>query len=72
MLVWLPAFGRLLAHATGSTYSKPLKVPTGPLKYPFGAVVQAAKARARGYRVDRTQISMIFLTDGKLKMHLPT
>jgi len=34
--------------------------------------VQAAKARARGYRSARNLITMIYLLAGKLKFDLPT
>lgn len=36
------------------------------------SLIQAAKARARGYRSDRNLISMIYLTVGKLRFTLPT
>jgi hypothetical protein len=36
------------------------------------SLIQAAKARARGYRTERTLITMIYLIAGKLKFDLPT
>jgi transposase len=38
----------------------------------INSLVQAAKARARGYRSDRNFITMIYLLAGKLKFDLPT
>ena len=38
----------------------------------FNSLVQAAKARARGYRTDRNLIAMIYLIGGKLNFGLPT
>ena len=38
----------------------------------LNSLIQAAKARARGYRTDRNLISMIYLTVCKLKLDLPT
>lgn len=38
----------------------------------INSLIQAAKARARGYRTERTLITMIYLIAGKLKFHLPT
>jgi transposase len=38
----------------------------------LNSLIQAAKARARGYRSDRNLITMIYLTVGKLKLSLPT
>jgi transposase len=38
----------------------------------FNSLVQAAKARARGYRTTRNLIAMIYLIGGKLKFGLPT
>ncbi len=36
------------------------------------SVLQAVKARARGYRSDRNLITMAYLLGGQLKFHLPT
>jgi len=36
------------------------------------SLIQAAKARARGYRTKRNLITMIYLIAGKLKFDLPT
>ncbi len=38
----------------------------------INSLVQAAKARARGYRTSKNLISMIYLIAGKLKFSLPT
>jgi transposase len=38
----------------------------------FNSLLQAAKARARGYRSDRNLIAMAYLLGGKLDFHLPT
>jgi transposase len=38
----------------------------------INSLVQAAKARARGYRSERNLITMIYLLAGKLKFDLPT
>jgi transposase len=38
----------------------------------INSLVQAAKARARGYRSSRNLITMIYLLAGKLKFDLPT
>lgn len=38
----------------------------------INSLVQAAKARARGYRTSKNLISMIYLISGKLKFALPT
>jgi len=38
----------------------------------INSLVQAAKARARGYRTKRNLITMIYLIAGKLKFGLPT
>ena len=38
----------------------------------INSLIQAAKARARGYRTERTLITMIYLIAGKLKFDLPT
>ena len=38
----------------------------------INSLVQAAKARARGYRSARNLITMIYLLAGKLKFDLPT
>jgi len=38
----------------------------------INSMVQAAKARARGYRTERTLITMIYLIAGKLNFDLPT
>jgi transposase len=38
----------------------------------FNSLVQAAKARARGYRTNRNLIAMIYLIGGKLNFGLPT
>ena len=37
----------------------------------INSLIQAAKARARGYRTERTLITMIYLIAGKLKFDLP-
>lgn len=38
----------------------------------INSLIQAAKARARGYRTTRNFIAMIYLTGGKLNFRLPT
>jgi transposase len=38
----------------------------------INSVIQAAKARARGYRTVKNLITMIYLISGKLNFHLPT
>ena len=38
----------------------------------INSLVQAAKARARGYRTARNLITMIYLIAGKLDFSLPT
>ena len=38
----------------------------------FNSLIQAAKARARGYRTNRNIITMAYLIGGKLKFDLPT
>jgi len=38
----------------------------------FNSLVQAAKARARGYRTTKNLISMIYLITGKFNFNLPT
>ncbi|MDO9565289.1 MAG: transposase, partial [Candidatus Desulfaltia sp.] len=38
----------------------------------INSMVQAAKARARGYRNNRYLITMIYLISGKLNFNLPT
>lgn len=38
----------------------------------INSLVQAAKAKARGYRSDRNLITMVYLLAGKLEYHLPT
>jgi transposase len=38
----------------------------------INSMIQAAKARARGYRTERNLITMIYLIAGKLKFDLPT
>lgn len=38
----------------------------------LNSLIQAAKARARGYRTNRNLITMIYLIGGKLNFHLPT
>ena len=38
----------------------------------INSLVQAAKARARGYRTARNFITMIYLIAGKLDFDLPT
>ena len=38
----------------------------------INSLIQAAKARARGYRTERTLATMIYLIAGKLKFGLPT
>lgn len=38
----------------------------------FNSLIQAAKARARGYRTNRNLITMAYLIAGKLEYHLPT
>ncbi len=46
-------------------------ITTGVLEG-INSVVQAAKARARGYRTTRNLITMVYLIAGKLKFALPT
>jgi transposase len=38
----------------------------------INSLVQAAKARARGYRTPKNLITMIYLISGKLSFNLPT
>ncbi len=38
----------------------------------FNSLIQAAKARARGYRTNRNLITMAYLIAGQLKFNLPT
>jgi transposase len=38
----------------------------------INSLIQAAKARARGYRTKRNLITMIYLIAGKLEFDLPT
>jgi transposase len=38
----------------------------------INSMVQAAKARARGYRNNKYLIAMIYLLTGKLRLNLPT
>ena len=38
----------------------------------INSLIQSAKARARGYRTERTLITMIYLIASKLKFDLPT
>ena len=38
----------------------------------INSLIQAAKARARGYRSDRNLIAIVYLIAGKLDMRLPT
>jgi transposase len=38
----------------------------------FNSLIQAAKARARGYRTNRNLITMAYLIAGQLKYNLPT
>ncbi len=38
----------------------------------LNSLIQAAKAKARGYRTNRNLITMIYLIGGKLNFHLPT
>ena len=38
----------------------------------FNSLIQAAKARARGYRTNRNLITMAYLVAGKLDFGLPT
>ena len=38
----------------------------------INSLIQAAKARARGYRTTKNLITMIYLIGGKLQFHLPT
>jgi transposase len=38
----------------------------------FNSLVQAAKARARGYRTTEYLITMIYLITGKLRFNLPS
>ena len=47
------------------------QIRTGVLEG-INSLVQAAKARARGYRTSRNLITMIYLIAGKLKFDLPT
>ena len=46
-------------------------ITTGVLEG-INSLVQAAKARARGYRTTRNMITMVYLIAGKLKFALPT
>jgi len=46
-------------------------ITTGVLEG-INSLVQAAKARARGYRTTRNLITMVYLIAGKLKFALPT
>jgi transposase len=47
------------------------RISTGLLEG-FNSLLQAAKARARGYRSDRNMIAMAYLIAGKLDLDLPT
>ena len=47
------------------------KITTGILEG-FNSLIQAAKARARGYRTNRNLIIMAYLIAGKLNYDLPT
>jgi len=47
------------------------QISTGVLEG-INSLVQAAKARARGYRTSRNLITMIYLIAGKLEFDLPT
>ena len=38
----------------------------------INSLIQAAKAKARGYRTTKNLIAMIYLIGGKLKFGLPT
>ncbi|MCF8216954.1 MAG: transposase, partial [Chlorobium sp.] len=38
----------------------------------INSLIQAAKARARGYRTTKNLINMIYLISGKLNFGLPT
>ena len=38
----------------------------------INSLIQAAKAKARGYRTNKNLIAMIYLIGGKLKFGLPT
>jgi len=38
----------------------------------FNSLIQAAKARARGYRTNEYLITMIYLITGKLQFNLPS
>lgn len=48
-----------------------LYITTGILEG-INGLVQAAKARSRGYRTTRNLITMIYLIAGKLRYDLPT
>lgn len=46
------------------------RVPNGLLEG-LNSLIQAAKARARGYRTTRYLVTMIYLLVGKLELRLP-
>ena len=49
----------------------PSRITNGMMKG-FNSLVQAAKARARGYRTTKNLIAMICMIGGKLNFWLPT
>lgn len=59
------------AHWTGILNWYDSKLTTGLLEG-VNSLIQAAKARARGYRTTRNLITMAYLIAGKLDFHLPT
>lgn len=71
-LVAMVAAGRTMRrHFDGIVNWFTSKVNNGILEG-LNSLIQATKARARGYRTDRNLISMIYLTVGKLRLDLPT
>jgi len=58
-------------HWTGILRWFKSKINNGILEA-INSLVQAAKARARGYRTTKNLITMIYLIAGKLKFNLPT
>lgn len=58
-------------HWTGILRWFKSKINNGILEA-INSLVQAAKARARGYRTTKNLITMIYLISGKLKFNLPT
>lgn len=58
-------------HWEGVLYWFDSMISTGLLEG-FNSLIQASKARARGYSTNRNIITMAYLIGGKLKFNLPT